>query len=293
VTARVLPVLLTATLLCAALAARAELAVPPLTARVTDLTNTLSPGQRDTLERRLAEFEKRKGSQIAILLVPSTAPEAIEQYSIRVADAWKLGRKGIADGALLLVAKNDRKLRIEIGRGLEGILPDVTAKRIIDDTMVPYFRKGDFYGGIDAGVSQLILVIDGEPLPAPVAAGRGMRTWDQLLNLAPLLFIAIFVAAGFLRMFLGRLIAASVTGGAVGLIAWAMTGWIVAAIAAALTLVLVLAASVTIGRGSRGIWSNSGGWSSGSFGGGSSGGDSGGFSGGGGDFGGGGASGSW
>src|SRR5512147_166739 len=145
----------------------AEVAVPPLKARITDLTGTLTQSQRDTLERELQAFESRKGSQIAVLIVPTTRPEAIEQYSLRVAETWKLGRKGVDDGVLLLVAKDDRKLRIEVGYGLEGALNDATAKRIVSEVISPDFKRGEFYAGIDAGVTAISKVIEGEPLPPP------------------------------------------------------------------------------------------------------------------------------
>jgi uncharacterized protein len=279
--------LLLAALLSVA-AARAEVAVPPLAARVTDLTATLTPAQRDMLERRLADFEKRKGSQIAVLLVPSTAPEAIEQYSIRVAEAWKLGRKGVDDGVLLLVAKNDRKLRIEVGYGLEGVVPDAVAKRVIAETISPHFKRGDFAGGIEAGVDQLIRIVDGESLPPPARRERSADRIGDLIDLAPIFFIGILIGGGLLRAIFGRLIGGSLAGGLIGVIAWIIAGVVVGAVAGVIAFVLVVAAGTTIGRGGSGGWS-SGGWS----GGGSSGGDSGGFSGGGGDFGGGGASGDW
>lgn len=278
--------LIAAALLAAALA-HAEVPVPALGARVTDLTQTLAPAQRETLERKLAELERRKGAQLAVLLVPTTAPETIEQYSIRVAEAWKLGRKGVDDGVLLLIAKNDRKLRIEIGYGLEGAIPDAIGKRVIDEVIKPHFKSGDFFAGIDAGVTQLIALIDGEALPAPQPRDSGGDAIGKLLELAPVLFIAIFVGGGFLRALFGRLIGASVVSGVVGVIAWLMVGAVIAAIAAALAFVLVLAAGTTLGRGGHGGWSSGGGGSS------WGGGDSGGFSGGGGDFGGGGASGDW
>src|SRR5258705_1147429 len=141
--------------------------VPALKARVTDLTRTLTPDQSAQLEQKLAAFEARKGSQIAVLIVATTHPETIEQYSIRVAEQWKLGRKGVDDGALLLVAKDDRAVRIEVGYGLEGALPDAIAKRIIEDVIVPRFREGDFGRGISDGVDRILGVIEGEPLPPP------------------------------------------------------------------------------------------------------------------------------
>src|SRR5574340_907947 len=135
-------------LLFSAFLAVADVAVPPLKSRVTDLTGTLSANEAVQLEQKLAAFEEKKGSQIAVLIVPTTQPETIEQYAIRVAEAWKLGRKGVDDGVLLLIAKNDRTLRIEVGYGLEGVLPDAIAKRIIDELIVPAFRQGDFAAGL-------------------------------------------------------------------------------------------------------------------------------------------------
>ena len=171
--------LIVALLMCWASAAAADVAVPPLTGRVVDLTGTLSSGDVDRLTQTLKNLEARKGSQIAVLIVPTTQPETIEQYSIRVAEAWKIGRKKIDDGALLVIAKNDRKLRIEVGYGLEGALTDVTAKRIIDEIITPKFRSGDFAGGISAGVDRMIGVIDGEPLPAPAPAASLPEQMDS------------------------------------------------------------------------------------------------------------------
>src|SRR3954454_15545148 len=156
-----------ALLMCWACAAVAEVAVPPLSGRVVDQTGTLSSADIDSLTRRFEDLETRKGSQLAVLIVPTTAPETIEQYSIRVAEAWKIGRKRIDDGALLVIAKNDRHLRIEVGYGVEGSLTDLTTKRIIDEDITPKFKAGDFAGGVSAGVDRMIKVIDGEKLPAP------------------------------------------------------------------------------------------------------------------------------
>src|ERR1700732_3055854 len=158
---------LLALLVCWAFAAAADVAVPPLSGRVVDQTGTLSAGDISSLTQTLKDLETRKGSQVAVLIVPTTAPETIEQYSIRVAEAWKIGRRKIDDGALLVVAKDDHKLRIEVGYGLEGALTDVTASRIIDEAIVPRLKSGDFAGGIAAGLTRIIGVIDGEPLPAP------------------------------------------------------------------------------------------------------------------------------
>ncbi|MFN7088106.1 MAG: TPM domain-containing protein, partial [Burkholderiales bacterium] len=152
--------------LCA-LSAWAQVAVPDLVRRVTDLTATLSAEQIATLENQLAAFEARNGSQIAVLILPTTAPEDIAQFGIRVAERWKIGRARIDDGVILIVAKDDRKLRLEVGYGLEGAIPDAVAKRVIAETITPYFKAGDIYGGIEAGVTQLMRVIEGEPLPPP------------------------------------------------------------------------------------------------------------------------------
>ncbi len=269
--------------------AAADVAVPPLKARVTDLTGTLSDQQRTALEQKLAAFEARKGSQIAVLLVPSTRPETVEQYSVRVAEAWKLGRKGVDDGVLLLFAMQDRTVRIEVGYGLEGALPDARAKRIIEDYIVPRFRQGDFHGGIEAGVDGVIRVIDGEPLPpAPKARGSGTSPAFGLDNLLFFGLFLVFVIGGVLRAALGRVGGSGVVGAIAVLAAWMMVGSLL--VAALIGIVLfVMSLFGGMARGGRsGGWSLGGGWSSG--GGGSSGG---GFSGGGGGFGGGGASGRW
>lgn len=257
------------------------LPVPPLSAHVVDLSGTLSSEQQQALEQRLSEFEARKGSQVAVLLVPGTQPEAIEQYAIRVAEQWKLGRKKIDDGAILVVAKNERALRIEVGYGLEGALNDATAKRIIDDIIVPYFRQGDFYGGINSGVDAMMRVIDGEPLPAPVKSAANLNP-DGAAGLLPLLFFAAVIVGGILRSLFGRFAGAVATGGVLGLAAWLLLGLAAAAMAALIGFVLTLVG----GRMGSG-WHGGGG----TFGGSRSGG--GGFQGGGGGFGGGGASGRW
>lgn len=262
--------------------------VPPLKARVTDLTATLGGDQAASLEAELAQFERQRGSQIAILLVPTTQPETIEAYSIRVAEAWKLGRKGIDDGILILVAKDDRKLRIEVGRGLEGAVPDAVAKRIVAEVIGPRFKEGDFHGGLRAGVAKLQSAMAGEALPPPKSASQSRSGMDIETLLIVSLVIATMLGA-VMGQLLGRLGGSTVTSGVVGGLAWLVTGSAVAApIGAVLVFIYVLAFAST-GRG--GGWS-SGGWSGGGggWGGGSSGG---GFSGGGGDFGGGGASGDW
>src|ERR1700726_1332293 len=172
---------LVALLMCGAFAASADVAVPPLSGRVVDQTGTLSSDTIASLTQTLKGLELRKGTQIAVLIVPTTAPETIEQYSIRVAEAWKIGRKKIDDGALLVVAKNDHKLRIEVGYGLEGSLTDVTSRRIIDEIITPKFRSGAFAGGISAGVERMIGVIDGEPLPAPAPTAPWHADSDSFL----------------------------------------------------------------------------------------------------------------
>jgi uncharacterized protein len=276
-----------------AFAASADVAVPPLSGRVVDQTGTLSSGDIASLTQILKNFETRKGSQIAVLIVPTTQPETIEQYSIRVAEAWKIGRKKIDDGALLVIAKNDRKLRIEVGYGLEGALNDVTAKRIIDEVITPKFRGGDFAGGISAGVDRIIGVIDGEPLPAPAEAPSQQVNFAWVNNINPgfALFGIVFMG-GILRALLGRLMGAAMTGGIVGLVAWFLAASVAASLfAGIIVFVIALVVDMTSPQGG----SRSGGWSGGggSFSGSSSSSDSGGFSGGGGSFGGGGASGSW
>jgi uncharacterized protein len=265
-------------------AARADVPVPPLKARVTDLTGTLNAQQKGELESRIAAYESRRGSQIAVLLLPTTKPEEIEQYSIRVAEAWKIGRKGVDDGLLLVVAKDDRRLRIEVGYGLEGAIPDSLAKRVIDERITPRFRDGDFYGGLRDGVDQLIKLAEGEKLPAPQAAvTRGKPSSDDWPNY---IFFGIFFAAivgGILKAILGRLPGSLAAGAGLGLIAWFMFGLGIAAVA---TVIGFIFAFINTGTGRGGGWSSGGG----SFGGGSS---SSWGGGGGGGFGGGGASGRW
>jgi len=277
-----------ALLLLACAAARADVAVPPLTARVTDLTGTLAPAQAAALESRLADFEARKGAQLAVLLVPTTAPETIEQYALRVAEAWRLGRKGVDDGALLLVATDDRTLRIEVGYGLEGALPDATARRIVDEVIVPYFRRGDFPGGIDAGVTRMMAVIDGEPLPAP-AARPSADGPEGLLPLLPVLLVFTVTFGAALKRALGQLPGALATAGLAGFVAWLALGVVAVALFAAFAAFVITLGSRT-GPGRWASHRRGGGWGGGGF---SGGGGGGGFSGGGGGFGGGGASGRW
>ena len=293
-----------ALLLCWAFAAFADVAVPPLTGRVVDQTGTLSSGDIDSLTQTLRALELRKGSQVAVLIVPTTEPETIEQFSIRVAEAWKIGRKKIDDGALLVIAKNDRKLRIEVGYGLEGALNDATAKRIIDEIITPKFRSGDFAGGISAGVDRIIGVIDGEPLPAPAPTAPKHVDSDsalyQFLNpLNPFTIIFILLLGGAFRHLFGRLFGSVATGGLIGLLVWFIFGsWILSGLAGIVASVFAmfsdtLTAPTPGGRGRGGGWTGGGSGSSWSGGSSGSSSDSGGFSGGGGSFGGGGASGSW
>ncbi|MBI4987561.1 MAG: TPM domain-containing protein [Rhodocyclales bacterium] len=273
------------------LAADDLVAVPPLKARVTDLTGTLSREQAAALETDLAQFERSRGSQIAILLVPTTTPEAIEAYSIRVAEAWKIGRKGIDDGILVLVAKNDRKLRIEVGRGLEGAVPDAVAKRIVAEVIGPRFKEGDFHGGLKAGVAKLQAVIGGEDLPSPKSASP-TRSGGAAMDTETLLIVSLVIATmlgSVMGRLLGRLGGSTVTSGVVGGLAWLVTGSALAALVGAILVFIFVLAFASSGRGG---WS-SGGWNGGGGGGWSGGSSDGGFSGGGGDFGGGGASGDW
>ena len=274
---------LLALLLCWGSAALADVAVPPLVGRVVDQTATLSSGDIDALQQTIRAFESSKGSQAAVLMVPTTQPETIEQYSIRVAEAWMIGRKKIDDGALLVVAKNDRKLRIEVGYGLEGALNDVTAKRIIDEIITPKFRNGDFASGISAGVDRIIGVIDGEPLPAP-APRQSSGSSHDFDPFNPFVLFAIFVVGAILRTTLGRLIGSVATGGVVGALAWFIAGSLAASLIVGVIAFIFTMFGDSIASssgGGSGNWSGSGGSS-----------DSG-FSGGGGGFGGGGSSGSW
>lgn len=265
------------------IAAQADVALPPLTQRITDLTGTLDAQQIQALESRLAEFEKNKGAQLAVLIVPTTEPETIEQFGIRVVEAWKLGRKGVDDGALLLIAKDDRTLRIEVGYGLEGALNDATANRIIDEIIVPRFKRGDFYAGIESGLAAMMQVVSGEPLPPPRAAASGRYNIESLLFIA---FALVVGVGGMLRAMLGRFPAAVLMGGVLAALAWFTVAQLfIALLAGLMAFVFVLLGG---GRGFAGY----GGFGGGGFGGGGGWGG-GGFSGGGGGFGGGGASGRW
>jgi uncharacterized protein len=280
-----------ALVLCWAFAAVAEVTVPRLSGRVVDQTATLSSSDVASLDQTLKDFEARKGSQVAVLIVPTTDGEAIEQFSIRVAEAWKIGRKKVDDGAILVVAKNDRKLRIEVGYGLEGALNDVTTKRIIDEIITPKFRSGDFAGGISSGVDRILRVVDGETLPAPVRQEQSSDLLDQLGSLSPFLIFGTFVLSAVLRTILGRLLGALATGGIVAALFWFIaSSLLLAGIAGVIAFLFTMFSDSIMSSGggrSGGFSSGGGSFSSGSS---SSGG---GFSGGGGSFGGGGASGSW
>jgi uncharacterized protein len=273
--------------LCIAISQPAEaelLPVPALKARITDLTQTLSQTERTALEEKLAAFETKKGSQIAVLLVPTTQPEDIAQYSIRVVEQWKIGREKSDDGILVLVAKNDRKLRIEVGRGLEGAIPDLYAKRIVSEVIGPKFKQGDFYGGIDAGLDKIISLVDGEILPA---SDKQAVSGIDVGNILPMLLFGGLITGLILRSIFGTFLGSAFNGG--------LVGGVIMLLGMALSAALVfgiIAFFFTMMMGSRGLGGYSGGMGGG-YGGGSWSGGSSSWGGGGGDFGGGGASGDW
>ena len=278
--------------------------IPALTARVIDTTRTLDAPQTQALESKLAAFEKARGSQIVVLVVPTTLPEDITDYAQRVGDAWKIGRKNTGDGLLLVVAKNDRKVRIATSQALEGAIPDLATQQIIRNVITPRFKQGDFAGGLDAAADQIMARISGENLPEPsVAPSGGGSGGFQWTDMAVFLFFAVPIGARVLSGVLGRKLGAVATGGGVGVLAWLFTSSLVVAGGAAL-VALVFALFATLGGlgnfgsaiGSRRGGGFGGGFGGGGFGGGGSfgGGGGGGFSsGGGGNFGGGGSSGSW
>ncbi len=289
-----LPCLMLLLLLAVSAFARAEQTIPEFKSYVTDLTQTLTAEQKQSLEQLLTQLQQSKGSQLAVLIVPTTQPETIEQYSIRVAEKWKLGRKGVDDGVLLLIAKQDRKLRIEVGYGLEGAIPDAIAKRIISETITPYFKQGQFYQGILAGVKQIIALINGEPLPPP-ADNSNAQKQPGIQDLFFFLFFLLFFAPVFKSMF-GRLLGAGIAGGIAGSLTWLVTSTLAASLLAGTALFVLALVFSSGGRGNfpggrsgrygggfgGGGWSSGGGFGGGGFGGG-----------GGGSFGGGGASGGW
>lgn len=274
------------------------LPVPPLNTRVTDQTATLSAAQRQALEQKLATIEQAQGSQVVILMVPTTRPEDIAAYAHRVASQWKVGRRDVGDGVLLLVAKNDRQVRIEVARALEGAIPDLAAYRIIDQAIRPAFKAGDFAGGLNLAVDQLQTLIKGEQLPAPNATARrsAQATGIQWEDLGIFLFVGVPIAGAVLTAVLGRKLGTVATGlGAGALGWWWTTSLLIAGIASVVAMVLIAA----IGTGGRGGGGRAARWGAGyggmgGLGGGWGGSSGGGFSsGGGGSFGGGGASGNW
>jgi len=272
-------------LLCQLTPAWAYIEIPKLSSRVTDLTATLSAEQAQALESKLAAFEAKKGSQIAVLIVPTTQPEDIAEFGIKVSDLWRIGRKGIDDGLILIIAKNDRKIRVEVNYGLEGVIPDAIAKRIGTETIAPYFKNDDYYGGINAGVDQIMGLIEGEPLPAPTQTNTPQQGEGGFLFL---LFGGLFAGSILSSMF-GRVAGGLTAGIGSGVLAYLFLGFGIGAI-----LIGIIVFFLTSARsGGGGGWSNGGGGyygGGGSWGGGSSGGS---WSGGGGTGGGGGATSSW
>lgn len=286
--------------LALALPAWAQLPVPALSARVIDQTSTLSAGQRAALEAKLAAFEAEAGPQIVVLMVPTTQPEDIAAYAQRVGEAWKIGRREVGDGLLIVVAKDDRRVNIQTAKALEGAVPDLAARQIIDRAIRPAFRADDYAGGLDAAVDQLVARIRGEDLPAPKAraADRGLQIEELLI----FFLVSVPVIASVMTRIFGRKLGALLTSGAAGGLAWLLTASLLLALGASLVALLLVglfgigAVARGISRGGRrggpplifGPGGDHGGWGGGGFGGG------GGFSsGGGGDFGGGGASGDW
>jgi uncharacterized protein len=269
--------------------------IPAYDSPVVDTAGLLQPDERARLVARLMDLQTRKGSQVAVLIVPTTQPEEIEQYSIRVADAWKTGRKGVDDGAILLIAQQDRRMRIEVGRGLEGALTDLVSNRVIDETIRPAFRAGEFGAGIEAGVDRVIGVIDGEELPPPDPRWSDGKRESGGLSGAPLaLVVALALIGGILLLIsasLGRLPQSLSMGGTLGIAALVFSGALAAAMIGGLFGIIMGMGS----RANRGNYYSSGPWGGGGFGGGGGGGfGGGGFGGGGGGgFGGGGASGGW
>lgn len=294
---RLLAALLGALLwLATAAHAQGVLPVPPLSARVIDQTGTLTEPQTTALIQKLALIETQRGAQVVVLIVPTTAPEDIAAYGQRVADTWKVGRRDVGDGLVIVVAKNDRRINIEVAKTLEGPIPDVLAGRIINEQIKPAFKQNDYAGGLNAAVDRLDKAIAGEALPAPAReGGKGQRNGGfDLQDLAIFLFFGVMVGGAVLRSMLGRGLGSVATGALAGGIAWWITASVLIAGGAGLIALIVAAiGGLGLGGGRGGssgpiIWGGGGG-----FGGGSSGGGGGFSSGGGGDFGGGGASGSW
>jgi uncharacterized protein len=261
--------------------------VPSLTSPVTDLTQTLNSQEQLALANKLSAFSKEKGSQIAVLIVPTTQPEDIAQYSIRVADAWKIGREKEDDGVIVVIAKNDRKMRIEVGRGLEGAIPDLVAKRVITEVMSPYFKQGNFYGGLNAASDTLMALIQGEQLPAP-AKSDNQRS--DIMDMLPMIMFGAIITGMILRSIFGTFFGSALNGGLVAALVWVFGAAMLVVILAAIAgFVFTLAMG---GRGINGYGHYPGGYGGGGLGNGGFGGrDI--FTGGGGTFGGGGASGDW
>lgn len=282
-----------ALLWAAAAAAQDVLPLPVLSARVIDQTGSLSDAQRGALEGKLAAFEAASGPQLVLLLVPTTRPEDITSYAQRVADAWKIGRRTVGDGVLVVVAQGDREVRIEVAKALEGAIPDLAARRIIDRAIVPAFRTGDYAGGLNAGVDQLMARIRGEGLPAPTPRGGGRDQGLAFDQLAMFFFVGVLLAGGLLSAVFGRRLGSVITAGAAGGLAWWLSASLLLAVGAALATVLLVGV-MGIGTVLRLVAMGAGRGGGGGFGSGGGGGGGGGFSsGGGGDFGGGGASGRW
>ncbi|MGH8029154.1 MAG: TPM domain-containing protein [Arenimonas sp.] len=268
----------------------ADVPVPSLTAHVTDLTGTLSAAQIATLEQRLVALEQKKGSQFVVLLVPTTEPDTIEQFSLKVAEANRIGRDKVDDGLLLLVAKDDHKARIEVGYGLEGVVTDAMSSRVIREYLAPKFRANDYAGGLDDATTMLVKLVDGEPLPAPMAADGERDGGDPAWMIAAFigLFVGIFAAGTRMKPVpLRRIGAGAVAAGVAALILGLGMSLGIAAVVAFLLAGAKGNGGRYIGPGiGGGGFGGGGGWGGGSGGGG-------GFSGGGGGFGGGGASGGW
>lgn len=269
------------------------LPVPALGGHVIDQTNTLAAPQRQALDDKLSDFERERGTQLVVLIVPTTQPEDIAAYAQRVGDTWKIGRREVGDGLLLVVALNDRRVRIEVAKALEGAVPDLAASRIIEGAIVPAFKRGDVAAGIDAGVDQLMARVRGEDLPLPETEPGGTRSppGAQLEDMVVFGLIGVPIVAAVLGAIFGRKLGALLTGGLGGGIVWLLTTSLMLG-GVASVVVAVFALAMGNGGGRRGGWGGGpGGWGGG--GGGFGGGGGGWSSGGGGDFGGGGASGRW
>jgi len=297
VIARILRSLAGAAAVAAAALAFAQqpIPVPKLTGHVVDLTGTLAASDRASLDAKLVGFERDHGSQVVVLLVPSIGDETIEEFAGRVTDDWKLGRKGIDDGVLFVVAMHERRLRIAPGRGVSGSLTDALSKRIVSDIVAPHFKAGDFAGGIDAGADAIMKAVEGEALPLPAQRAQPHANHggeSSLSNFFVLAFFLVPVVGLVLRSIFGRFFGATITSGVTGVAAWLFFGSVgIVALAAFLAFLFTLLSGTGVGRGFM-----PGGWGGGGFGGGGfggGGGGGGGFSGGGGGFDGGGASGSW